>query len=429
MESHKNAEKSTQSSFGQTRKTLLFNERTDRSLSTELSQLERSQKKVRQDLRKIHQVQELVKTHLMSSSEFDSRHRSRSDSSINFNAGKVLPQLSKRKNTVNNDNATTTSSDFRRPRFNSESVVSSVRKTSVNFMGQHVDAESFSNQDVEEEDGRDRPSPKSYRTNQERREDLMIMSRFHQLGSKFVGRDMLEKRQKRMSDKYQKQKGIIGLKKFQPEDRERIDENSPDKSTSEVVFCEDDTNASTELPTNMASMNIAIPQPKARFSDNSSSASPKSCSSFEDNYLPNKLYLSKADTYRDNPPPKLFKKSSNNSMAVSSNGAMQRKISSISIHSHDLDLMRPRNDVSLPRIQIESTPGIACNGNSKHRIAHAFRTCQQVNPDDKELRSERKRRFANLVNAVIKQGKVINAWEPLLNKIGDIHSVDEEVHL
>ena len=95
--------------------------------------------------------------------------------------------------------------------------------------------------------------------------------------------------------------------------------------------------------------------------------------------------------------------------------ALQRKISTCSLAS---------NPQTLPKIPMELTSKRQSRGSVS--LERAFVDCQEVRAGNTDLKTERKRRFARLVDMVIKQKKVIRAWEPMLALVGDIHSSDEE---
>lgn len=238
----------------------------------------------------------------------------------------------------------------------------------------------------------------------------MIKSRFNQLGSKFVGKEMIEKRQKMLSRVQARDLQVI--RNHQSRDTEKTETEQVPKKTADDI----DTNEKvlTEISSDFGVMAVTSPK------NHENNLSVPVFSQPEGPYWQTRFQVCKIEPSKDTQPPKPQRKISSSS-ALGDN-TVKRKISSSSMSGLDFDTRRPRNEVTLPRIPMELTS----NRQTHNCLEHAFITCQQVDSDDKVSKKERKRRFANLVNAVIKQGKVINAWEPLLNNVGDIHSSDEE---
>lgn len=426
MAYNKSSENSKQSSSGQTRKTMLFNERTDRSLNAELNQLERSRNEVKRDLRKIQQVKDVLNDRLLS--VLDRRPKARSVSDVSSKAPSegntsrnLFPRISSSNNLI----------QPKRPRHNSDPVSYNNANRSRKISNDHSNALYTDDSIIDDEDKfhRGRDSPPLYITNQQRREDLIIKSRFNQLGSRFVGVEIMTKRRKSISRMTSRGGNFndanLDAKMLSQTNGEAVLENQSEfRSNVEV-----DANETGGLNSDFAGMTVTSQTQQNLSSGNYSNLQtdtkrikfPSGTSVIED---PLKSMFSKENSRDRQTSTKPQRKLSSSTV---SSGTLQRKISTGSMGVFDQDTAaRLRPEGPLPKIPLELTSTRQSKTGSC--MEQAFLTCQQLNSDHKDDKKERKRRFASLVSAVIKQGKVIKAWEPLLAQFGDIDSSDDEPH-
>eukprot|EP00794_Sanderia_malayensis_P003311 gene3311-3796_t len=442
MEYHPNTNiKSTSSqslnnSCGLTRRTMLFNERTERSLVAELSQLDKSQQKVNRDLKKIHHVQDLLNTHLLSSSSTStpsSTMERKTRASNRMDSNDSLPQLRKISMTGERQpdphrqrtcNVTATGSETTKANHRKISGISSIgtihesapkeaRDTSIVPIGEQSRQEQKQEPVENERSKRVRKVSQGYKTNQERREELIIKSRFNQLGSKFVGKEMFEKRQEAMNRQ--------GLMKTSNADKLKLEIVHPcvDYGSNDIrskLEAREETWIAGMLPVTTRT------EPKIRFSSDCSMVlSPDAT------FWPNVLLFPKNGTAASNSnKPAKPKRRTSSMFEHSSLKHAQRRLSTCSIAPYEEEATQSRNEVALPKIPMELTLGSG-RSSDNNSIGQAFIKCHEVSSrNDKHSKKERKRRFADLVDTIVKHGRVIHAWEPILDKVGDIHSTDDE---
>lgn len=431
---------------GHNRRTMLFNERTDRSLNAELSQLERNRKEIARDLRKIKQVKGALKKQLSSALEASSRprRRSRSDTSIDaYSSNVLLPNITIRRSRLQSDigpvdrllknDRMATDRLLKTDRVATDKLyVTSDKipelsrrgeangnedkvKSSIDFNNQSKPAHGEGH--LSQEKSKQKHSEFMYKTNQERREDHMIKSRFNQLGSKYVGRQMAGRRSRRASNKLPKaSKQNRDKQSSLSKETIRDNNNETGEKLSGVRAggLLDDA-AQNSLSSEMATLDITNNRREATTSETDGTLSDPLV-----RYIPDiRIQLWPEETLANvgQRPDKQTHVMTNKDLGSMSGttGTLQRKTSTCSVGS---------SQQILPRIPMELTS----KRQSKESISleRAFVDCQEVRAGNEDLKMERKRRFARLVDMVIKQKKVIRAWEPMLALVGDIHSSDEE---
>ena len=239
-----------------------------------------------------------------------------------------------------------------------------------------------------------------YKTNQELREDILIKSRFNQLGSKFVGKEIIDKKRSGTS--------LKGLT------RNPSTEHAVRQKKISFVNNDDTMKGSTDI-TSLKMSDLSLNGPSvedySNISDSGGSLAAGRATKKE-----NPLHKNDANAREGRGGTKLAPLST-----VKSNGSLHPQTSTR--RAQDSDFTNMLQDALLPTIPLE----LQSRRRSKESksLERAFLICRQVNSENKDLKRERKRRFANLVDLVIKQRKVINAWEPLMRNVGDIQSDDE----
>ena len=453
MASSKPKENGKTDAVDNTRKMLLFNERTDRSLHVELSQLERNRREIVRDLRKIQQIKSTLSEQLRTVIEHKARTRSISDTSI-YSNGLRLPSVER------NGGRRRFHSDIgpmdrlianERCRLEKLGTRCESNLNAVNKSDERKCKEAkMKTQDDSNEDGH----REAYRTNQELRNDIFIKSRFTQLGGKYVGKEVLDKRS---SVNEKRRKTVTGnpgqnraeriktgeerIKKEIMEESEE-DEISPKLSRLSISNTAVDENRSgldTNGPnseTSSIAKNLALESITVQFTPLSNNTT----IARDGQNAPQQSLVSSVKSHASRPPNRKtsapsFRGPSNNTTARDGQNAPQqspvssvksppyRKTSARSVGGLDIDSMKTQQEALLPIIP----PELRSKRRSKtlNSLEQAFMVCRDVSAESHDLKTERKRRFANLVNLVVKQRKVITAWEPLMRKIGEIHSDDE----
>ena len=408
--------------FDNSRRTMLFNERTDRSLHAELSQLDKNRKEIMRDLRKIKQIKTALQEQLKSVFEKTPSKEAGLEAKIGARPEVRLPAVETRRG---------------RPRFHSDmgplnNLIASERRR-IELKGSKSEAalEYISGQNQQQEShidplshskyrGGKGKSESEYRTNQELRDELMIKSRFHQVGSKYVGKEIFDKKHQGKTARtvYKRKRGL------------KSSQRSSGGESQRKLYISDDieeqkTEKDGDLSADFSSLSIlrkdVSGQALAKEIENS--ATSKHTSDRQGVQARQHNLLSKHGEHQAG------KETGATSIANASSvphcgSSVVRKLSSTSTGVLERDVFhKTRHDPMLPSIPLEFRSTRQDRG--PNSLERAFMVCQQMNSNTGSLKSERKRRFANLVDLVIKQRKVIHAWEPILNTVGDIQSDDE----
>lgn len=406
--------------FGHSRKTMQFNERTDRSLHVELSQLERNRREIMRDLRKIKQIKTALNDQLRSALEHKAINRSRSDTSIyatsSAEPGLKLPIVETKAG---------------RPRFHSDvgpvDKLVTNEKIRLEKLGRRVvernpdrtdepgSIRSRHNQIREDIQGTSEESTADgYKTNQELREELLIKSRFNQLGSKYVGKEIFDARHLRTSAKGKRRDAKAGRLTLSRNDLPLTIEHQKKVTSIENETIQEETK--DELSPEFSGLSVNEAWNIDQEIDHEGGDSLRN----KQNLMPLQTEVDVRKGKEHVVPVKLSPIS-----ARKMNGSFvpQRRISSHSSGGPDMDSARARQDSLLPTIPLE----LRSQRQSKelNSLERAFMVCRQVSAKSKDLKNERKRRFANLIDMVVKQKKVVNAWEPLMRNVGDIQSDDD----
>ena len=424
-----------------TRRTMLFNERTDRSLHVELSQLERNRQEIVRDLRKIKQVKGALKKQLSSALEASSRprRRSRSDTSIDaYSSHVLLPNIatntgrSRLQSDIGpvdrllKDDLIATDRLLKKDRVATEKMPGTSDKM-LEFSRRGEDNRNADQAQEALEEGhlfpeksKQNQSEFTYKTNQERREDHMIKSRFNQLGSKYVGRQMVGRRSRRASNKLPKAlKQNRAKQSSQAKEAIRDNDNETGaKQSGDGGRDFPDAAAQDSLSSEMATLDINNNRREGTTSETDETLSDSLVRCIPDiriqpHYWPQETLPNTCQRPEEQTHPVTNKDAFN---MPGTSGTLQRKTSTCSLVS---------SQQILPKIPMELTSKRQSRGSVC--LERAFVDCQEVRAGNMDLKTERKRRFARLVDMVIKQKKVIRAWEPMLALVGDIHSSDEEV--
>lgn len=424
MASNRPKDSGKKDAFGHSRKTMQFNERTDRSLHAELSQLERNRREIMRDLRKIKQIKTALNDQLQSALEFKSMNRKVSDSSVY--APKVAPSAMKLPFVDRKGN---------RPRFRSDvgpfeklilNEKTRINKLSARTEGQpdhpveHGPTQSNLLQKVQWGGIRERSDEATrdgYKTNQELREDILIKTRFNQLGSKYVGKEIFNKKHSKTPSKDSKRRLSSGLAPFTRNEMLQRNEHNKKVGFFETEVIEE-VNKEDLSPSFVGlSMKEPLEQQSNIFGRNTTKTQEVTASQNSTPVNTNTAIREEKDSYV---PTKLSPLSA---MRGNLSFDSKRKISTSSLGSYSVDNTRMRQDAVLPTIPIEFRSSRQTN--ELNSLGKAFMVCRQVSAEGKDIKNERKRRFANLVDMVVKQRKVITAWEPLMRNVGDIQSDDE----
>ena len=423
-----------------TRRTMLFNERTDRSLHVELSQLERNRKEIVRDLRKIKQVKGALKKQLSSALEASSRprRRSRSDTSIDaYSSHTLLPNIAPNagRSRLQSDVGPVDrllkndliASDrlLKTDRVATDKLPGTSDKT-LEFSGRGEDnrnadqAQALGEGNLFQEKSKQNQSEFTYKTNQERREDHMIKSRFNQLGSKYVGRQMVGRKSSKASNKLPKVQ-TQNRAKQSSQAKETIRDSDNEIGAKQSGDGERDFPAAAaqdSLSSEMATLEINNNRREATTIETDGTLSDPLVRYIPDIRIQPHLWPEETLAITCQKPEEqthpVTNKDGSNSMLGTSK-ALQRKISTCSLVC---------SQQMLPKIPMELTSKRQSRGSVC--LERAFVDCQEVRAGNMDLKTERKRRFARLVDMVIKQKKVIRAWEPMLALVGDIHSSDDE---
>ena len=405
-----------------TRKTLQFNERTDRSLNAELSQLERNRREIVRDLRKIKQIKSTLNEQLRTVLEQKARQRSVSDTSL-YACGLKFPSVDRK---------------VERPRFHSDigpmdRLIANERcrleklglrnETSTNALNEEEQMRVVKDGSVPklklQDDRHDNGVTEVYRTNQELRAEILIKSRFNQLGSRYVGKEL--NRLHRSSEKDKRRRVGAGQSV-----RTRSSTLAAQHKRNDAVAKEVIGDSADEISCKLSSLSVNTNALDENRNELGTSAPNKDTSSLTEHTISRKIAIRISPSSNDSAgkggpdSPKLSPR-----LAAKSNISLSEKpnASGHSVGGLDIDSMKVKQEAILPIIPIElRSKRLKKAPNS---LEHAFMVCRDVHAESKDLKNERKRRFANLVNLVVKQRKVINAWEPLMTKIGEIHSDDE----
>eukprot|EP00795_Rhopilema_esculentum_P014418 gene14418-5472_t len=406
--------------FDNSRRTMLFNERTDRSLHAELSQLDKNRKEIMRDLRKIKQIKTALQEQLKSVLEKTPPKEAGLEAKNGARPEVRLPAVETRRG---------------RPRFHSDmgplnNLIASERRR-IELKGSKSEAalEYISGQNQQQEShidplshpkyrGGKGKSESEYRTNQELRDELMIKSRFHQVGSKYVGKEIFDKKHQRKTARTVYKRKREGLKSSQ--------RSSGGESLRKLHISDDIEEQKTEndgdLSADFSSLSIlrkdVSGQAMAKEIENSVTS--KHTPDRQDAKARHQARLGEHLTGEETGATSI----ANASSVPHCGSSVVRKLSSTSTGVLERDVFhKTRHDPVLPSIPLEFRSTRQDRG--PNSLERAFMVCQQMNSNSGSLKSERKRRFANLVDLVIKQRKVIHAWEPILNTVGDIQSDDE----
>jgi len=426
MASNKQKENGKTGVADSTRRTLQFNERTHRTLNAELSHLERSRREIMRDLRRIKKIKTTLNDQIRTVLEHKSMNRSISDTSV-YESGSRFPSVERR---------------GARPRFYSDigpmdRLIANERcrleklrprnETNLNVLNEDEQAkcnDATGSRTNPHEDHHEDGLVEGYRTNQELRSEILIRSRFNQLGSKYVGKEFTEKKLKRPYAKDRRREDgtgqspkhrsdVLSLKAHQRKSNlaangEKVGEStngvSLKLSTLSIKEPLEDENGN-ELELRVANKDSSTTKESATVVNTTEQIPPKSNTCTARDGQDAEFPSQKPDGKRNSSLPP------------------QRRTSVPSVGGLDIDSLKVKQEALLPIIPSE----LRSKRQSKvpNCLEQAFMVCTVVNSDSKDLKHERKRRFANFVDLIVKRRKVINAWEPLMGKIGEIHSDDE----
>ena len=401
MASSKPKENGKSDAMDNTRRALQFNERTDRSLHAELSHLERNRKEIMRDLRKIQQIKTTLNDQLRTVLEHKKSNRSISDSGVYMN-GLRLPSVGRHRGRRHHSDVGPMDRLIDNERCRLEKLGT---RCEPNLKG-----------DGSNEDG----YKEVYRTNQDLRNDIFIKSRFAQLGGKYIGKEFTDKRSS-LNEKRRKF-GVGTSGKHRASALTANQKKSHDVVNKEVTEESEEDEIGPKL-TRLSIRDKAVDENR----DELDTSRPNSGTSTitRDTAYEN-ITVQTAPSSNDTSATggqNHQELSPRSSVKGSTSLPPYRKTSAHSVGWLDIDSMKTKQEALLPIIP----PELRSKRRSKalNSLEQAFMVCRDVSAESRDIKSERKRRFANLVDLVVKQRRVINAWEPLMRKIGEIHSDDE----